>query len=115
MRVSGTDGTSVALTPLRYEFPGRQPQGIGDYDANWLLMRGEVSSPSDPAWTFESACLTTWECQSLALWLDAVAEGALDPVEFAETPDFDDPRLLTFTEPTVAFSVAAREERTAAV
>ncbi len=115
MRVSGANGTSVALTPLRYEFPGRHPQGVGDYDANWLVVRGEVSSPSDPAWTFKSACLTTWECQTLASWLDAVGEGALDAVEFAGTPDFDELGLLAFTEPTVAFSVAAREERTAAV
>ncbi len=115
MRVVGVNGTTFALTPLRYEFPDHLPEGSSDHDANWLVMKGAVDQSGDE-WTFQDACLTTWDCKSLADWLDAVATGAVAPVEFDPTPDWwDDPRMRSFDEPVVAFSLASCDAVSAAV
>ena len=105
--------TGIDLTPLAYEFPAAPPSPPGDrsWDCNWIVVRGVVTTPKG-AWQFEDACMTTWEAHNLAAWLRLVGAGdvAVEPFDTAD-PDrlwYAEPRgLLMFTEPTVAFSVAA--------
>ena len=48
---------SVRLSILRYQFPHIT---TGEYDANWLIIRGHVSL-DDRSWTFSDPSLTTFE------------------------------------------------------
>jgi hypothetical protein len=77
--------TSLRLSILRYQFPQIT---TGEYDANWLIIRGHVSL-DDRSWTFSDASLTTFEVRQLADWLDSLARG--DEVE--PQCDFIEPNL----------------------
>ena len=104
MQLVSTDGASVDLRPVRYEFAD-EPAGPGDWDANWLVIRGAVRTAAGRSWTFEDPCLTAWDARELGAWLRAAAEGRV-PVTAA--PDEDSAGLLAFTEPNLGFSLAAR-------
>lgn len=105
------DGASIELRPTAYEFSAIPQAAIGtDWDANWLLIRGEVKTADGLEWTFIDPCLTTWEVRKLAAWLRDVAGGRVVP-----TADWSEEGegLLYFTEPNMAFSLEERsEERT---
>ena len=60
------------------------------WDANWLLIRGDVDMDGD-AWSFEDPCLLTTESLRLGRWLAHAA----DPEAEVE--------WLTFTEPNLWF------------
>ncbi|WP_340537977.1 WapI family immunity protein [Nocardioides sp. GXZ039] len=77
-----------------------------DWDANWLVVAGVVGLPDGSTWSFEDPCLTTWEARELLDWLRQVRDGLVQP----STWDSDEERLLVFTEPNLAFSLAARTE-----
>ena len=66
---------SVRLSVLRYQFPQIT---TGEYDANWLIIRGHVSL-DNRSWSFSDPSLTTFEIRQLADWLDGLARG--DEVE----------------------------------
>jgi hypothetical protein len=103
VRLSGRDGAAVELRPTGYEFP--RPTGQpGDWDANWLVVHGEVRTAAGEAWAFDHPCLTTWEARELARWLRAVAAG---DVSATEAPTEDSAGMLVFTEPNLGFSVAS--------
>ncbi len=76
---------SVRLSVLRYQFPHIT---TGEYDANWLIIRGHVSL-DDRSWSFSDPSLTTFEVRQLADWLDGLARG--DEVE--PHCDFIEPNL----------------------
>ena len=76
---------SLRLSILRYQFPQIT---TGEYDANWLIIRGHASL-DDRSWTFSDASLTTFEVRQLADWLDSLARG--DEVE--PQCDFIEPNL----------------------
>jgi hypothetical protein len=103
MRLAGLDGPVLALRPLRYEFPDAKPCGVGGmWDANWLLIEGEVST-SAGAWSFTNACLTTWEARRLGAWLRAA--GNRQPASDAgdhPTP----PSGVHFLEPVLEFGIS---------
>ena len=40
--------------------------GPHDWDANWLVIRGDVHLPDERHWHFLDPCLTTWEAAELA-------------------------------------------------
>lgn len=105
MRLTDSDDAAVQLRPIRYEFPkvSGEPR---DWDANWLVVHGEVRTAAGQAWTFEHPCLTTWEARELGDWLRAVAAGG---VPASETPTEDSAGMLAFTEPNLGFSVAVLE------
>lgn len=67
-----------------------------NWDANWLVVRGEIGTADGRGWTFLDPCLSTWEALSVGEWLRAVAAGGPAP---------DDPR---FTEPNLAFELDGR-------
>jgi hypothetical protein len=103
VRLETGGGSSLRLSIVGYQFPhapSRLLSAVGvlssadtdfDFDANWLVVQGEVSD-GHRAWTFRDACLLTVEVRDLAAWLDAVAEGR---------PNLED---LDFLEPNLAFS-----------
>jgi hypothetical protein len=88
---------------VRYEF-GPSPEQ-GDWDANWLVVRGRVQLADGRSWSFTDPSLSTWEAAQLSTWLEGVGAGVVPP---AEVGGEDDERLLAFTEPNLAFSLLAR-------
>ena len=107
MKLLSEDGASVVLIPTGYQF-GRGAAPPGEWDANWLLVRGEVRTSTGESWTFDDPCLTTWDCVELHGWLRAASRGEVAPTD---TPTEDD-GLLWFTEPNVAFSIAETSGQT---
>lgn len=95
MRLVSDDGASVSLHPAAYEFEaataGRDQQ---DWDANWLIIHGEVHTADGRQWAFAHPCLTTWEARRLSAWLHGAASGTAGQMSVA------------FTEPNVAFCLA---------
>jgi hypothetical protein len=108
MRLAGGDGSTLALRPLRYQFPGAHTRDAGgQWDANWLVVAGEVSTP-DGAWSFTDPCLTTWEARTLGAWLRAVARCPARPEGGAGG---DPPPEVDFTEPVLAFGRSGDDGR----
>jgi hypothetical protein len=103
MRLTSADGAEVDIRPVSYQFPAISTPG--DWDANWLIVEGTVRLANGRGWSFREPCLTTWEASSLTEWLRQVANGSVQPSEF---PSEGDERLQVFTEPNLAFSLAAR-------
>jgi hypothetical protein len=105
VQLKSDDGASIELRPTRYQYPSA-PSEPGDWDANWLEIRGRVRTVAGESWKFEDPCLTTWEAQRLGDWLRAAADGRVPVIE---PPTEDSEELLAFTEPNLGFSVGARE------
>jgi hypothetical protein len=111
VRLASRDGALVELRPVRYETPGdRRP--VGNEDANWLIIAGDVRTGDGRCWRFENPCLTTWEARSLGAWLRGVASGAVEPAPLEAGADG---LMLDFTEPNIAVSLAARAEDDTAI
>lgn len=98
----------MVLRPYGYQYDGRGAGSRDYWDANWLLIRGEVRTSTGDAWSFHDACLTTREAVELLAWLRAASQGRIAatdvPTEGAEG-------LLAFTEPNLAFSLAGIDDR----
>lgn len=63
----------IKLRPLRYQFPVVS----GDqYDDNWLVTGGEVTTP-EGSWSFADPCLLTDEARQILPWLRAVGGAML--------------------------------------
>jgi hypothetical protein len=95
MILRSTDGATVELVPLGYQFGYSSASGV--HDNNWLNIRVEVSSDR-VSWGGVDPCLLTWELRSLCSWLKA---HVADP--FGAEP------LLEFMEPDLSFEVVGRE------
>ena len=104
MRLTSDEGTVVDLRPLRFQF-GRSPQPR-DWDANWLYVDGQVELSDGRSWSFSDPCLTTWEARELESWLQGVLAGSVEPTAYGGEMD---EKLLDFTEPNLAFSLASRD------
>ncbi|MEW1957169.1 hypothetical protein [Kineococcus sp. NPDC059986] len=102
MQLTSTDGAVFVLGLTGYQYPGRDDPG--GWDANWLVVHGEVRTSDGESWSFDDPSLTTWDAQELQRWLHAAAEGHVDPVDDAQA---DGTGRLAFTEPNLAFSIAA--------
>jgi len=104
VRLLSGDGASVGLRPVAYQFSRQVAAGAAeeptaaepgtDWDANWLMIRGDIRTADDRGWTFTEACLTTWEAERLSAWLHATA--SRDPAGRQEA---------MFTEPNVSFAL----------
>lgn len=104
MKLKSLDGASLELRVLRYQFPATTGDGSGsDWDANWLVVNGEVRD-GDRSATFEDPCLTTMEARDLSAWLRAAANGEIQAAPYERDNDV---RLKVFTEPHVALNLAA--------
>jgi hypothetical protein len=87
------DAGSLRLGVEGYQFPHIVDD---DWDSNWLMVVGEAEIGNRP-WRFRDACLTTFEVERLALWLDGVMMGD-------ETNAF-----CGFTEPNLDFERVSHE------
>lgn len=107
MLLTSTDGASVELRPTGYQHPAPPPvpAHADDWDANWLQVYGAVRTAEGQQWTFDQPCLTTWEARELLAWMRAAAQGA---VVVTAAPTEGSEGVLAFTEPNLAFSIAAR-------
>lgn len=103
MKLGSDSGATFELSPVRYEF-GPSPEQ-GDWDANWLVVRGRVQLEDGRSWSFTDPSLSTWEAAELSGWLEGVGAGVVPP---AEVDGEADERLLAFTEPNLALSLPAR-------
>ena len=100
MRLDSTDGAELEIVPSRYEYAGTAVDQFDlDWDANWLVIRGRVRAPDGSTYGFLDPCLTTWEAQELARWLETVASGT------AKASTSDNEPALTFTEPNLGFGL----------
>ena len=117
MRLTSTDGTVVELRPLRYQFgppsvsASTSASATERWDANWLVVTGEVELPDGRTWSFTDPCLTTGEARELGSWLEQVRRGTVVPT----APGGEDEPALVFTEPELALSLAARDEGSTAL
>lgn len=98
VKLVSSNGATVELWPVGYQFTDLHSAGganaggaTGSYagwDANWLVIRGDIHTSGGEAWTFTDPCLTTWEAEKLSLWLRAAASddeaAELDPAVFTE-------------------------------
>ncbi len=106
VRLRSHDGAFVELRPVGYEFARPAAPGPGkDWDANWLVLRGQARTPDGRSWSFEDPCLTTWEARSLLSWLRGVVSGTVPATPFDGSAE---EQLLVFTEPVVSLSLAER-------
>jgi len=113
MRLISSNGNVVALTIGGYEYPAHRGSGDDpDWDANWLIIQGQVVNGEDQ-WSFRDPCLLTWEARKLAGWLRSVADGSRrpEPVD----PDGEGSGLLVFLEPNLAFNLHDRTPESATV
>lgn len=94
------------MHPVAYQFDVAAPGSGGrDWDANWLLIQGEVGTADHRQWVFLDPCLTTWEARDLGAWLREAATGNVQPGR----------RSLVFTEPNLAFCVEEHDGGRASV
>jgi hypothetical protein len=111
VRLTSVDGSFVDLHVVGYQFPDRSGDGPGDdWDANWLVIRGEVNDGGHTS-VFVDPCLTTWEAGEVGAWLRGVASGAVQaaPYEGGFDPyENDDHQMLVFTEPNLGFGLSER-------
>lgn len=111
MRLAAPYGNSVILNITAYQYPEITASGPADWDANWLVVAGQVRT-GDADWTFHDPCLTTWEAHDLSSWLRGIATGTRKP----QPADANNEQgLLTFTEPCLAFSYQQRHPETAII
>ena len=109
------DGTRVLLRVAGYEFPhhkGRSTPAEVDFDANWLLVQGEIQTPDDEGWQFCDPCMLTWEAKGFGLWL-AQAAGVAPPevlVGDAEPVLSWEPNQIGFLEPNLEWSLRERDD-----
>ena len=103
MKLTSEDGTAVLLRPSGYQFGASSTPR--DWDSNWLIVAADVELPDGRSWSFADPCLTTWEARILTSWLRDVQSGRIQPAPFDGS---EDERLVVFTEPNLAFSLAER-------
>ncbi len=102
MKLASRDGASFDLHPVQYQFSRR---ALDEWDRNWLMVRGAARTTGGATWSFIDPCLTTCEAAELGNWLQAAGRGEIAP---SPVPvDEGGEGLLTFTEPSLAFSLAA--------
>ncbi|MET7419767.1 hypothetical protein [Dactylosporangium sp. NPDC005555] len=110
MKLTSSDGATVELRPIAYQFGANPRAAPGtDWDANWLIVQGYVTASDATAWDFTDPCLTTWEARTVSAWLRGVVEGVIRPV--AVWPDESwppEPHFRTYTEPNLALSLQER-------
>lgn len=115
VRLNSSDGASLDLRPIRYQFreaSRRDGNWDDEWDPNWLVIHGEVRTAVGDVWSFDDPCLTTWEAAELAVWLRDVSQGRITPTD---APAEDMSGFLTFVEPNLAFSVAGMDASKVAI
>lgn len=92
---------SLRISVERYQFPEITDD---EWDSNWLIVCGDAELDGK-SWTFRDPCLTTFELEHLANWLDQVFKDEAKN----EYCDFTEPNLgferLSELEVRIAFSL----------
>lgn len=112
MRLVSSDGAVVDLRPIGYQFPDMSPVSNEDWDVNWLMVHGDVRLADGRAWAFDDPSLTTWEAAEISAWLRSVVSGQ---ARLAAPDGGPESPMLMFTEPNLAFDLAARDDREATI
>jgi hypothetical protein len=107
VRLVSSSRALVELRPAGYQFSdagGTAAEAAAptagshaDWDANWLVIRGDVTAADGRSWSFADPCLTTWEAERLSVWLDAVSRDAAEQ------------DAAVFTEPNISFFIDGRD------
>ena len=87
MHLLGSDGSSLELSVVGYQFPELEAV---PYDLNWLVIAGRASL-GGREWKFQEPCLLTYEAAALADWLEARSKDASNDGE------------IGFIEPNLCF------------
>lgn len=86
-----------------YQFPEITDD---DWDSNWLIINGDAVVDGK-SWTFRDPCLTTFEMERLAHWLDQISSGKVEKAFCGFTePNLDFERVSDVTV-RIAFSLEA--------
>ena len=106
VRLASSTGALVDLRPTGYQFgeacrtetesADSTTEPADDWDDNWLVIRGEVTTAEGRSWGFTDPCMTTWEAEDLWAWLEAVSRDATDRDS------------VVFTEPNLGFFLDSR-------
>ncbi|MCD9154948.1 WapI family immunity protein [Aeromicrobium duanguangcaii] len=91
-------GDVLDLSIAGYEFDATTLGADAEWDANWLVVAGEVTTAGE-TWTFRNPCLTTWEAREL---LEFLREAKVDA-------------SVEFTEPNLSFHVTEATDDTVTV
>jgi hypothetical protein len=78
---------SLRIGVERYQFPEITDE---HWDSNWLMITGDAVLDGK-SWSFRDPCLTTFEMERLANWLDQVSSGKVEQA------------FCGFTEPNLDF------------
>jgi hypothetical protein len=96
-----SEESTLELQILGYQFPDIHE----DWDANWLIISGSVTHPKG-SWRFSNPCLTTFELEQLAEWLDGVAHGIPEPDSGYFTEPCLEFRFGSEPQPTIKVALA---------
>jgi len=107
VRLASSTGAVVDLRPTGYQYAEAgwaRPEGAepaagppDDWDANWLMIRGDASTADGRCWSFTDPCMTTWEAEELWAWLEMASQNAAGRDE------------VVFLEPNVSFFIDGRD------
>lgn len=79
--------SSLKMVIKQYQFPDIEDDA---WDSNWLVVEDRVDIKGRK-WTFRDPCLTTFEAEHLADWLEEVSQGEPSTID------------CIFTEPNLEF------------
>lgn len=96
MKLRDSSGNEFRLVILRYQHPDLHED---QWDSNWLVVTGDVAASNGQRWRFSEPCVTTFELENLAEWLDGLAADGRAPSDFA------------FTEPNLKFAYTPWPQR----
>ncbi|WP_287459282.1 hypothetical protein [Sphingomonas sp.] len=94
---------SLRIDVERYQFP---EIANDEWDSNWLIIRGDVDLDGK-SWSFRDPCLTTFEVERLADWLDQVSSGEAGQAFCGFTEPNLDFELLSNNSIRIGFSLEA--------
>jgi hypothetical protein len=97
VRLTDSSGNDFQLVILSYQHPDVHEDR---WESNWLLVSGAVATADGQKWKFSAPCVTTFELEELADWLDELSADGRSPAQFA------------FTEPHVRFAYVPWPKRT---
>lgn len=103
MELTSRTSSRFWLVVSGYQYPGLPGEGPQDWDANWLIIQGEVELPDGRRSSFVDPCLTTWEADDLGAWLRRVSRG-----EALTAPDRGP--AVEFLEPNLGFRAMQGED-----
>ena len=67
-------GKEIVFGIDSYQYPWEKPDGEGDYDANWLMIKITYSD-SDGSQEYTDPCLLTWELCDVIRELEKIING----------------------------------------